>query len=48
MCMTFGCNPQMKFDYIFLKFELSQFLPKHIGTGYPVNKTPPTILPGSF
>ena len=48
MCMAFGCNSQIKFCYIFLQFELTQFLPKHIGTGYLVNKTPPTILHGSF
>ena len=31
----------------FSQFELSQ-LSKHLGTGYLVNATPPTILPVSF
>ena len=38
----------LKLNFVtFSHFELNQFLPKHIGTGYPVNAAP-TILPGCF
>ena len=40
---TFSCNPQIQLCYLF-----SQFLPKHLGTGYLVNATALIILPGSF
>ena len=46
MCMTIGCNLQMKYCHIVLQFELHQFPPKHIGSGYHVNATPPTKVSG--
>ena len=42
MCMTLGCYPQIILH--FSRFELNQFLPKHIGTGFLANTTSPTIL----
>ena len=40
--MRFSCNPQVRF-VIFSQFELGHFW-LHIGTGYLVNATPPTLL----
>ena len=46
--MTFGgCNSQIVFATFFAVYAksiLAQLLPKHMGTGYLVNATPPTVL----
>ena len=43
ICMTFACNPQIKFCHFLRSFNLvivlARLLPKHIDTGYLVNAT---------
>ena len=48
MCMTFGCNPQIKFCCLLTSLNLFILDLKHIDTGYLLNLTPPTSLPSSF
>ena len=51
MCMTFGCNSQIRFCYFFRSLNLVIFkylLLKHRDTRYLVNATPPTLLSGLF